>query len=229
MMKHIGIVDITTVGACLCANRIVAKSAELDSSCNHPEFSMHAYPFKKYIDLINQRNWDDLADVILQSIEKLKLSGAEFIIIPSNTPHFAIDKIQRDSPLVILSMLEIVADECKRRGFQQVAMLGTKFTMQGGLYSKVLEERGIKHVIPDTECCERIHNFIINEIIPSKINTETTQHVANDIRNLSCDAVVLACTELPVIYNEKNLGMPVIDTTRLIAEKALEYALMPKN
>lgn len=223
-MKHIGIVDITTIGACLCANTIVAKAAEQDPSGAHPEFTIHAFSFKRYIDAINQQNWDAVADIILQSIEKLKTAGAEFIVIPSNTPHFAISRIQKYSSIPVLNMLEIVADECVRREFKRVAVLGTKFTMQGNLYLNILEQRGIQQVIPPNEPCERIHNFIINEIIPSKINPKTIERVAIDMLSLPCDAIILACTELPSVYNEKNIGISVIDTTRLLACKALEYA-----
>lgn len=226
-MKHIGIVDITTIGACLCANTIVAKAAELDPSGAHPEFTLHAFSFKKYIDPINQQKWDFVANIILQSIDKLKLAGADFIIIPSNTPHFAIETIMKKSPLLVLNLLEIVADECVRLGFKQVAVLGTKFTMLSGLYTNVLQDRNIMPVIPHRNDCDKIHSLIIDEIIPSKIKPESVNAVADIIKELPCQAAILACTELPAVYNEQNLGMPVIDTTRLIAHKALEYALQP--
>ena len=82
-MKHIGIVDITTVGACICANEIVALAARSDSSGKHPEFTMHAFSFDEYKALVISQDWTALAIKILKSIEKLKSAGAEFIIIPS--------------------------------------------------------------------------------------------------------------------------------------------------
>lgn len=224
-MLHIGIVDITTVGACICANAIVEKAAELNPSGEHPEFTLHSFSFKRYIDAINKRDWDAVANIILESIEKLKSTGADFIIIPSNTPHFAIQKIQKESPLPVLNIIEIVSDECVHRGFKKVAILGTKFTMQGGLYLQALKDKEIQQILPDNEACELIHNFIMNEIIPSKINSRTALLIAENIKKLPCDVVALACTELPAVYNEENLGIPVIDTTRLIAYKALEYAM----
>lgn len=223
-MKHIGIVDITTVGACICANEIVALAARENLTSNHPEFTLHAFSFEIYKNFVLKQDWNGLANKILESIEKLKKTGADFIIIPSNTPHFAISIIQERSPLPVLNLIEITADECFEKHYRRVAVLGTKFTMQNGLYDQPLKQRNITIVIPNDLICERIHNLIMDEIIPSKINPETVELVKNDIKKLKCDAVILGCTELPEVFNEINLGIPVVDTTRLLARAALEFA-----
>jgi aspartate racemase len=223
-MKHIGIVDITTIGACICINEIVSEAARQDSSGKHPEFTMHAFSFDIYKKLIVNQDWKNLAEVILESINTLKSISADFIIIPSNTPHFAIDIIQVKSPLPVLNLIEITANECQRRGCSRVAVLGTKFTMQGKLYDQLLRDRYIIPLIPNDMVCERIHNLIMNEIISSKINPQTVEQVKLDIQKLECDTVILGCTELPEVYNKANLGVEVIDTTRLIAHAALEFA-----
>src|SRR3989338_9470421 len=108
-MKHIGIVDITTVGACICANAIVAKAAETLGNA-HPEFTLHAFPFSKYREAIDQQDWSEVAELILASIQKLKAAGADFAIIPSNTPHYAFDQIMARSPLPVLNLIEIIVD-----------------------------------------------------------------------------------------------------------------------
>jgi aspartate racemase len=224
-MKHIGIVDITTVGACICANEIVSESVRQGLGDKHPEFTMHAFPFDVYTNLIIKRDWKALAEVIVESIGKLQKAGAEFIIIPSNTPHYGFDEIAAKSPLPILNLIELTAAACQQKEFKKVAVLGTKFTMQEGLYDKPLRQRGIIPVIPDAASCEKIHQLIMDEIIPLK---ETRFTVAAEIaesilKKLSCDAMILGCTELPEVYNEQNVSVPVIDTTRLLAHKALEY------
>src|SRR5579872_682082 len=225
-MTHIGIVNITTVGACICANEIVAESARQDSTGKHPEFTMHAFSFDRYKVLVIKQDWTGLAKVILESIQILKNAGADFIIIPSNTPHYAIDIIQNQSPLPVLNLIELVVEECSNKKYNQVAVLGTKFTMQGGLYDKLLKDKNIIPIIPDETTCERIHNFIMDEIIPSKINLSTLEQVKKDIQKIKCDAVILGCTELPEVYSEKNLGIAVIDTTRLLARKAVEFGMV---
>ena len=223
-MKHIGIVDITTIGACLCANEIVAQAAKTDSSGKHPEFTMHAFSFDQYDDCMRRKDWTSLAKKICDSIRLLEKVGANFIIIPSNTPHFAIDLIQKESPLAVVNLIKIVAAECQRRGFRKVLVLGTLLTMQEGLYNKVLGAKNIAAIIPTNDVCEKLHHFIMKEIIPSMINSATLEDIRREIQKYECDAVILGCTELPLVYNENNLGKPVIDTTRLLAHHALTLA-----
>jgi aspartate racemase len=223
-MKHIGIVDITTVGACLCANEIVAQAAKIDASKKHPEFTMHAFSYDQYYDYICRKDWISLANKICESIKLLEKVGADFIIIPSNAPHFAIDLIEKKSPLPVVNLIKIVADECHRRGFSKVLVLGIKLTMQGGLYNEVLNSKNITAIIPTDSVCDKIEHLIKNEIIPSKINSSTVEDIQEDIQKYDCDAVILGCTELPVVYNENNLGKPIVDTTRLLAHYALKLA-----
>jgi len=224
-MKHIGIVNVTTVGACICANEIVALASKISRFGEHPEFTLHAFSFSRYREALLREDWEGMAQVILESIEKLSLTGVDFVVIPSNTPHFAIDDIQAKSPVQVLSILEITADECIKRGWKNVAVLGTKFTMLGGLYQKILLEKDVTPVIPPLELCERIDDFIMNEIIPSNIDSQSIESIAHDIRQINCDGIILGCTELPAVFSEIQLGIPVIDTTRLLAQKALEFAV----
>ena len=223
-MKHIGIVDITTVGACLCANEIVAQAAKIDSSGRHPEFTMHAFSYDQYKDYICNKDWINLANKICQSIKLLEKVGANFIIIPSNTPHYAIDLIEKNSPLKVINLIQVVTDECHRKGFKKVLVLGTKLTMQDGLYDKVLNAKNITSIIPSNDICDKIEHLIRNEIIPSKINPTTVEDIQEDIKKYDCDAVIIGCTELPIVYNETNLRKPIVDTTRLLAHYALKLA-----
>jgi aspartate racemase len=228
-MKHIGIVDITTVGACLCANEIVAQAAKITSSKKHPEFTMHAFSYDQYDDCIRRQDWISLGNKICESIKLLEKVGADFVIIPSNTPHFAIDIIEKKSPLTVVNLIKIVVDECHRRGYSKVLVLGTKTTMQGGLYNETLNAKNITSIIPTDDVCDKIEHLIRNEIIPSKINSTTVENIQEDIQKYECDAVILGCTELPIVYNENNLGKPVVDTTRLLAHYALKLASEDSN
>lgn len=224
-MKHIGIVDITTIGACLCANEIVAFAAKNDSSGKHPEFTMHSFSFDQYKKLIFNKDWINLAEKICQSIKLLEKIGADFIIIPSNTPHFAIDLIEIKSSLKVINLLKIVVDQCLRKGYKNILILGTKTTMKDGLYDQILNSNNINTIIPNDDLCDRIEHLIINEIIPSKINSTTVENIQQSIKQYQCDAIILGCTELPILYNENNLGKPVIDTTRLLAHYAYTFAV----
>jgi len=227
-MQHIGIVSVTTVGACLCANRIVANAALLNKSGKHPEFTLHTLSFDRYKTAINNQDWLGFADIILSSISTLKKAGADFIIIPANTPHFGIDKIKKESPLPVLSMLDIVVKKCVDLKLKRVGILGTKFTMEGGLYDLLLESKGISPVIPDKITRGMIHALIMDEIIPSQIKQCSVDAVIERLKPLDCEAMVLGCTELPEVLNEDNLNIRVLDTTHLMAEAALQYAMASK-
>ena len=159
--------NITTVGASLCANEIVAKAAKNDSSGRHPEFTMHAFSYDQYNDFICRKDWTNLGNKIGQSILLLAKAGADFIIIPSNTPHYAIDQIQVNSPLPVVNLTQIVAEQCHQRGFRKILVLGTKLIMQEGLYDGVLQSKNIIPVIPSNDVCDKIEHLIRNEIIPS--------------------------------------------------------------
>lgn len=226
-MKHIGIAVVTTVGAGICANEIVSEAERRNPSGEYPEISSHGFSFSQYKSFLLKKDWNGMAKLILESIKKIQLTGAEFVIIPSNTPHYAIEKIQTESPLPVLNLIEIIAEECKRQGCKKVAVLGTKATMQDGLYEPYLQARGIAAVIPDDADCDVINGLIMEEIIPLKESRQQkAKQVADEIlKLLDCDAYILGCTELPEVYTTENLSKPAIDTTRLLARKALDYAM----
>lgn len=223
-MKHIGIVDVTTVGACICANEIVMQSSRIGLKNNHPEFTLHALPFERYKEIVLNRQWDKVAECVLESIAKLKKIGADFIIIPANTIHYAIEKIISLSPLPVLNLVEVTVNECVRRKFKKVAILGTQLTMEEGLYNNKLCEKNITPIIPDIYLREKIQHLIFNEILAGNINPVSVSSIAEEIKKMSCDAVILGCTELPEVYSEDSLKISAIDTTRLLAHAALSYA-----
>ena len=216
MPKRIGIVDVTTVGSTIC-QRMIASSSE-----DHPEFIVHSLPLKLYKAALLAQDWVAMSALILRSIESMKWS-CDFVIIPSNTPHYHYEQISKASPLPVLNLITLTAEECARLGYKKVAVLGTMATMKGGLYSKALAQFGITSIeIPESICVE-VNRFILEEIIPERISSDTVERIKSAIEKLPCDALILGCTELPEVYGER-LSIPSVDTTRLLARKAVEYA-----
>ena len=191
----------------------------------HPEFITHSLSFGLYKEAVEKRNWNKMAELILQSIEKLEIAGADFIIIPSNTPHYAIEVINLKSKLPVINLIEIVAKKCSDLKLKNVAVLGTNATMQDGLYDSYLKKYGIQPIIPDEETRDRINDLIFNEIIPSTIKKSSVDDVLQRIKAIPCDGVILGCTELPEVYSFEDIQKPTIDTTRYLAEVALNEAL----
>jgi aspartate racemase len=224
-MRSIGIVDITTVGACICANEIVIYSKKVLPNEQHPEFVMHAFSYDEYKALVLAQNWEELAKLITQSVKKLQAAGASFAIMPSNTPHYCYNYLTKSSPIPILDLIQLSVDHCKKQHIRKVAVLGTKFTMQGELYTSKLAEADIEQITLSAEDIILIDNLIMNELIPSKVIPANVERVRQIILKLDCEGVILGCTELPEVYNEMNLpNKKIIDTTRLLAHAAVDFA-----
>ncbi|MDO8554108.1 MAG: amino acid racemase [Candidatus Micrarchaeota archaeon] len=225
-MKHIGIVAITAEGATLCYRTIVSEAGKLLGQNKHPEITLNNAPFDEILSAQNKGDWSKVANVILNSIAKLQKAGTEFAVIPANSVHYSFDEIKKKSTIPVLSIIEITAEECKKLGYKKVGLVGTKLTMENSLYQKPLQKYDIELVIPEKKDREKINCIIFNEIVLNKIiSTNEIVEIINKLKQNGCDAVILGCTEIPIVINEQNSPLPFIDTTRLLAIKALEYSL----
>ena len=166
-----------------------------------------------------------MSQLAITSIQRLTQAGADFAIIPSNAPHYGYAQIAAASAIPVLNLLEITAQECATQGYRTIAVLGTKATMTGGLYDAALKANGLSTVTVPEDTQTAIDRFIMDEIIPGKTTSITTANVKKLIEQLTCDAVILGCTELPEVYGPDNLlTIPSVDTTRLLALKAVARA-----
>lgn len=225
-MKHIGIIGVSSEGAGLCFQTICSASAKLTKTYQHPEISLHELSSQLYFSA--QPDWEKVADLLLISAKKLADQGAGFAIIPSNTMHFALQNLQKSSPIPILSILDTAVNECVRRGFKKVGILGTTFTVDGGLYDDALVKAGIKKVMHSDADQERINRIIFDGIVPGNVTSEMTPAILDVIASLKekgAEAVILGCTELPILITDANSPLPTIDTTRLLAKAALTRAM----
>lgn len=227
-MKHIGIVGITAEGAALCYKTIVSQSAKMVGQNIHPEISINNVSFDQILKLQKAKDWSGVAELVCTSTQKLASIGAEVAIIPANSMHYAVDKIQRQSIIPVLNLIDLVVNECLTKGFKKTAVLGVGITMSDGLYENPLRHANIEAVVPNAQIQLELNDLIYNEIVPARYTENTTLKVIGVIDKLKvegCDSVILGCTELPILVNESNSPLPFIDTTRLLAIKALEHSL----
>ncbi|HUW47467.1 MAG TPA: amino acid racemase [Patescibacteria group bacterium] len=228
MVKHVGIIAVSFEGAALCYRTFCEEAMALAGGLSHPEVSVHNHSLKHYMDFIENGDWDGVVDLMVSSGRKLAAAGANFAVCPDNTVHQVFEQVAKQSPVPLLSIIDVVSDECKRRGYRKVGVLGTKYTMKGPMYKEALAKRMIKMVVPDAKDRERVNSVIFDELVPEGV-TESSVKVLVDVvqklKNAGCDAVILGCTELPLVLNMKNSPLPVVDSTRLLALKALEHAL----
>jgi aspartate racemase len=194
----------------------------------HPEVTMHTHPLGEYMPHIRSGNWEKVAGLMLSSARTLAGVGASFAICPDNTIHQAFDLVARESPIPWLHIAESVAQEAKARGFGRLAITGTKYLMTGPVYPEKLKDAGIACEIPAEPERERIDQIIFTELV-NGIFPEGSRLYLNEViqklKNQGCSAVVLGCTEIPLLVDPGDCPLPVLDSTRLLARAAIAKAL----
>ena len=228
---HIGIVACSAEGAALCYRTICTEGpALLGRAHAHPEISMHTPSLADYIACLERGDLPGVGDLMLQSAEKLKRVGADFLICPDNTIHQALGHVLPRSPLPWLHIAEVVAAEAGRRNFKKLGITGTRWLVEGEVYPTAFAERGIAFQRPDEAERTAHDRIIMDELVQGVFTPEgiaSFQRSIDRMKRAGCDAVVLGCTEIPLIINEANSPLPVLDSTRLLARAALRRAVAP--
>lgn len=228
-MLHIGIVACSTEGAALCYRTISLEGGRLIGRHDHPEVSLHSFSLAEYMKSIDAGDWAGVAKLMLGSAEKLAKAGADFLICPDNTIHQAFDLVEHRSPRPWLHIAREVGAEAKRRGYRRrLAVLGTKYLMEGPVYREALKAAGIEHRVPNAEQRQRINQIIFDELVNGQFLPRSLAYYVEVIRGLKdegCDAVVLGCTEIPLLVTEKDSPLPILDSTRLLAQAAVRKAV----
>jgi len=228
MPKHIGIVACSAEGAALCYRTICTEGAQFMGAHDHPEISMHTHSLAAYVKCIYRSDWNGVGDLMLSSANKLAKIGAEFLICPDNTIHQAMPYVRPRSPLPWLHIAEVVAEEATARNFRKVGITGTKYLVDSDVYPEKLTAYGLDYVRPRDDERDEINRIIMDELVYGIFKPEAVryfQQVIGRMKENGCDAVVLGCTEIPLLMNDSNSPLPTLDSTRLLARAALKHAL----
>jgi aspartate racemase len=225
---HIGIVACSTEGAALCYRSISLEGAQMLGRHDHPEVSLHSHSLAKYMQRIYANDWAGVAELMLSSAEKLARAGADFLICPDNTIHQAFDLVEHRSPRPWLHIAKEAAKEAQRRQFKRLAVLGTRYLMEGPVYREALKAAGIEHRIPGAVQRERLDQIIMDELVNAQFLPRSLAYYVEVIRSFQdegCDAVVLGCTEIPLLVAPESSPLPTLDSTRLLARAAVRKAI----
>ena len=225
--EHIGIVACSAEGAALCYRTICAEGPALMGAHAHPEVTMHTYPLSRYMEYIYRDDWQGVAELMVSSAELVAKTGATFAICPDNTIHQVFDYVEKHSVIPWLHIAREVAAVASAKEFSKLGVLGTRYLMEGPVYVKALEQRGIKREIPDEEQRLRINQIIFDELVYGKFEDSSRKYFSDVIISLKdrgCDAVVLGCTEIPLLIAPENSVLPILDSTRILARAALAKA-----
>jgi aspartate racemase len=216
--QHIGIVGCSAEGAALCYRTVCTEGAQLLGPHAHPEVTLHIY----------RGDWESVAELMLASARKLAAVGADFLICPDNTIHQAFRYVEPRSPLPWLHIAEVGAAEAAERGFHRIGLTGTRWLVESEVYPEKLAARGLESVRPNAAERAELSRIIMDELVYGVFKPESVayfQRVIARLQNEGCDAVVLACTEIPLILSDANSPLPTLDSTRLLARAALRRAV----
>lgn len=191
----------------------------------YPEIIIYSLDFQYFTDLENEHKTEEYIAYILSGINNLKNAGADFIIMAANSPHSVLDKVKQQINIPILSIVDCIAKAAKEQNLKKVLLTGIKYTMESTFYRDGLKQYGIDVIVPNSSDMDTINNIIFNELVLNIINEETKEQFKNIINNYDVDGVILGCTELPLLLNQNDINLIVLDSLKLHCDKTLEFAL----
>ena len=229
-MKKIGLIGgvgpVSTVNYYLELNRLYHNDFGVNE---YPEIVIDSLSLNKVTTALADERYDIVCEILKKSADILRNAGAECVAICSNTPHIVLSQMVDELPLPIVSIVDANVRAVKNGGYKNVLVLGTLATMQSGMYQSVLAENGISSVTPSVEDQQTIADIIFpnleNGIVDPDERLEMLALVEKYVAYQSVDAVLLACTELPLIIKPADLTIPVIDTALVHAKEIYEFAV----
>ncbi len=189
---------------------------------------LYSVDFAEFEKNMTSGNWDKITSDLTMAAKNLEKAGADFILVCTNTMHKVVPDIQKQVSLPIIHIAEATAEKLKENNISKVALLGTKYTMTQNFYRDKLEEAGIEVLIPNEENIEIVNDIIFNELclgIVSDKSREKYCEIIEDLGNKGAKGVILGCTEIGLLIQQKDVPLPVFDTTDIHAMKAAQSAM----
>ncbi len=205
------------------------KTREMLGGHHSCQSLMYTVEFDEIVKLQHEGKWAELDIIMSDAAKKLEDGGADLIILCTNTMHLCTEAILKKITVPFLHIAEATGQEIIARNLKKVGLLGTKFTMEKDFYKEVLRNKfNIEIVLPNEQEMERVHTIIYQELVHGKIRKESREEYKNIIRRMEqvgAEGVILGCTEIPLLIHGSDVNIPVFDTTRIHAEKAVEWLL----
>jgi len=219
-MKTIGIIGGLGPESTLAYYRTIIAACNTGATpLASPEIIIHSSSLNELLTLIDRSAWEEITDWLLARIDSLHRAGAEFVAIASNTPHIVFDRLANRSPLPLISIVAETVREAQQLGVKRIGLLGTRLTMASDLYRTPFEEAGMTVHTPTAPEQERIHQLLFTEIELGIIKESTRDELLAMIQRLEekegIEALILGCTELPLILPDQGFGIPFLDTAAI--------------
>ena len=227
-MTHLGILAHSAEGAALCFRAFCQEGfAELGPH-EHPDVTLDCIALARSMPAWEASDYMKVRDTLSQSVQRLARAGADFFVCPDNTAHIALERPGEELAIPGLHIAEVVADTAALAGRRRVGVLGTRYTMDGPVYPRAFGRRGVAAEVPEADDRLRINAIIFDELVNGVLSASSRGVYVRVIEKLAargCDAVALACTEIPLLVTSASSPLPILDSTRLLARAALEVAL----
>lgn len=229
-MKKLGLVGGTAPESTLVYYRDINHLVhERTNGKTFPELSIESVNLYRALEYCKKQRYEELIAYLLQAIQNLAKGGAEFAVLTANTMHVVYDALEIQSPIPLVSIVDAVCEEAKRRNLKKVGLLGTIFTMKGHFFKAPFLKQGIEIITPSESVMELVNDRIANELEMGIVKESTTQELIDVISEMQeksgIEAIILGCTELPLALNEENCPVPCLDTMEIHIETLVEKIL----
>lgn len=228
-MKKIGLIGGMSWESTLLYYELINKKVKAKLGGFHSaNCVIESVDFSEIATLQAKNDWDALDELMKTRAQSLESSGAEMILICANTMHLSVPAIERISKIPVLHIAEVTASEIKKAKLKKVALLGTKFTMEKDFFRNILEKNGITVLLPDSKGRDKVHDIIYTELVKGIITNKSKKAYISIIKDLirqGAEGIILGCTEIPLLIKPEDIDIPLFNTTKIHADKAVEISL----
>lgn len=229
-MKKIGLIGGMSWESTVDYYKILNQEVKSELGEPHSaEIIMHSVDFAEIEKLQSEGSWDKLSEKMIDIAEELEAAGAEMLLICANTMHQMAPEVQRKINIPLLHIADAAAEKIEADGYKKVGLLGTKYTMEGSFYkNRINENFDIEVIIPESEERDYIHQIIYQELISGILKDQSRQQfkkIIDNLRKKGAEAIILGCTEIPLLIKAEDSSLPIFNTTELHAKKAVDFAL----
>lgn len=228
MTKQIGIVAVSPEGAALCHRQIFRHAAAMLEPHEHPIVSVHNLPLAQYVDAVRAGDWRAVGALLRRSADVLASCGAELCFTPDNAVQHGVHLARAGSPVPWLDMTDIVARTVEDDGRQTVGILGTSVVTRGSAYQTHLGMRGVKAVAPSDEDIEALDSAIYGDLAYGRVTDQARSIMSGVLERFEergCDAVILGCSEAPLVVGAASSPIAMYDAGDILAERAVREAM----
>jgi len=206
---------------------LIERFRQFEGALEYPEILIYSLNMYQFLGMVESSQWKEVVELLLNSIEALYRAGAEFAAIASNTPHVMFDAIQAKSPIPMISIVEATRNRTVGLGLKRPGLMGTKFTMQSDFYQQAFAKEDLAIIVPRLKEQEEIHQKLMTEVELGIIRDTTRQQLLDIVKRMiqddSIDSLILGCTELPLIMDRDEYGIPFLNTSSIHIDSIVDY------